>query len=65
MIICHCYPATDRDIRAAAAKGASCGEIAQSCQAGTSCGGCVPAIVALLKQMKDDPHDTSQRRSER
>ncbi|MAB80925.1 MAG: hypothetical protein CMJ89_16385 [Planctomycetes bacterium] len=64
MIICHCNAATDGDIRHAAAQGeASCSGVAQGCRAGTSCGGCLPAIMALLKGMGNDRPDPSVKRS--
>ncbi len=53
MIVCHCNVATDKDIRRCASKGeASFGDVTLHCRAGTSCGGCIPAIQALLQRMK-------------
>lgn len=50
MIVCHCTGKTDRQIRQAVDSGArSCEEIAQRCDAGTVCGGCVPLIECLAK----------------
>ena len=55
MIICHCNAATDRDIRRCASKGeGSIGDVAAGCRAGTTCGGCVPAIQAILQRLKTE-----------
>jgi bacterioferritin-associated ferredoxin len=49
MIVCHCNAVSDRAIRDAIRAGASSrGAVARRCGAGTYCGGCAPAIDALL-----------------
>jgi bacterioferritin-associated ferredoxin len=49
VIVCHCKAATDRDIVAAIAAGAADEfDVAEACGAGTGCGGCLPAVTALL-----------------
>ncbi len=51
MIVCHCHAVTDREIRRAAERGATTPrEVAQHCQAGTCCGGCVPVVETILEQ---------------
>lgn len=50
VIVCHCRRVTDRHIRQAVRQGAcTLGEVARACQAGGSCGGCAPAIDAILR----------------
>jgi bacterioferritin-associated ferredoxin len=52
VLICHCKGTTDRDIRAAAGPGRACSaEIERRCGAGTACGGCRPAIEAILAEL--------------
>ena len=49
MLICHCHRVNDRTIRAVAESGArTCEDVGDACGAGTSCGGCKPAIAGLL-----------------
>ncbi len=49
MIVCHCQEVTDRAIRQAVRKGArNRREVARSCKAGATCGGCRPAIDQIL-----------------
>lgn len=51
MYICHCRAVTDRAIRAAVDSGAQDpAEVSQRCGAGTRCGGCLPALHALLAE---------------
>ena len=53
MIVCHCKGKTNRDIEAAAASGARTTEqVAVACEAGSCCGGCTPAIAALLRNQR-------------
>ncbi len=55
MIICSCNVVTDREVRRAALEGASTlRELARSCRAGTACGGCRPALKALLEESRRD-----------
>jgi bacterioferritin-associated ferredoxin len=47
--ICHCRAVTDRTIRAAIEAGAtSAAEVRRRCGAGSVCGGCYPAVRALV-----------------
>ena len=49
MIICHCRGISDRVIRKAIQNGArSRREVARTLGAGATCGGCSPAIEAIL-----------------
>ncbi|MCA1691085.1 MAG: bacterioferritin-associated ferredoxin [Acidimicrobiales bacterium] len=49
MFICHCRKVTDRHVCAAIEAGACDPDsLATRCGAGTGCGGCVPALRALL-----------------
>jgi bacterioferritin-associated ferredoxin len=55
VIVCHCNGVSDRSIRRAVRGGASsCREIAQTCNAGTFCGGCRPAIAELIREEQSD-----------
>lgn len=52
MYICHCRAVTDRSIKAAVLAGAcDAVEIGERCGAGTGCGGCLPALRALLAEL--------------
>ncbi|MBW3615927.1 MAG: (2Fe-2S)-binding protein [Actinobacteria bacterium] len=49
MYICHCRAVTDATIEAAITSGASTiDEVARCCGAGSRCGGCWPALQAML-----------------
>lgn len=51
MIVCHCRKVTDRAICAAVREGAATVEhVAEMCGAGSSCGGCVPAVAELVER---------------
>lgn len=51
MLLCHCQVVNDRDVRAAIAAGARDEfDVAAMCGAGAACGGCVPAVTALLDE---------------
>jgi bacterioferritin-associated ferredoxin len=51
VIICHCRAVNDRAIREVVRSGAStCREVARACHAGRICGGCRPAIAALIDE---------------
>lgn len=51
MIVCHCRAVNDRAIREVVRSGAStCREVAIACHAGRICGGCRPAIAALIDE---------------
>ncbi len=50
MIVCHCRAVNDRTIRQAIRSGAcSRRQVARACEAGRTCGGCVPVINQLLE----------------
>jgi len=52
MYICHCRAVTDARVRAAVDNGArSPAEVARGCGAGTGCGGCLPALRAVLAEL--------------
>ena len=49
MIVCHCRALSDRAIREVIRRGAhSPREVVLACQAGRSCGGCIPAVRELI-----------------
>jgi len=51
-LLCHCHVVPDRRVAAEIEAGAaSVRDVGQACEAGTSCGGCVAAIEALLERM--------------
>ena len=51
MLVCHCRAVNDAAIRHAIAAGARDEvEVGRACGAGTDCGGCRPAIDALLDE---------------
>ena len=51
MLICHCKGKTCADIKRAAACGArSLGDLSKQNDAGSACGGCRPALEAILRQ---------------
>ena len=51
MYICHCRAVTDRRLRAALEEGArDPDDLGRRCGAGTGCGGCLPALQALLAE---------------
>ncbi len=51
MYVCLCHAVTDREIRDKVAEGATSVEAVMGCTgAGTRCGGCRPAIAALVQQ---------------
>jgi len=55
MLICHCRAVNDETIRNAVLAGASEPEhLAERCGAGTRCGGCMPALRALLDELDRD-----------
>ena len=50
MLICHCRGVSDRAIRNAIRRGAKTPrEVAAACGAGTSCGGCRPAVTQIVR----------------
>ncbi len=53
MIVCSCHAITDREIRRLARAGArSVREVAESCGASSSCGGCRASVVAILDEVE-------------
>jgi bacterioferritin-associated ferredoxin len=49
VLVCHCHAINDRVIRAEILAGAiDADEVAERCGAGSRCGGCLPAIEALV-----------------
>ena len=55
MLVCHCMAVYEREVRAEIENGArDVIDVADACEAGTVCGGCVPTISALLGQ-KPEP----------
>jgi bacterioferritin-associated ferredoxin len=49
LLVCHCHGIGDRTIRECIRNGArSIDEVSRSCGAGATCGGCRPAIGALV-----------------
>ncbi len=56
MLLCHCNVVSDRDVRDAIACGARDEfDIADACGAGSVCGGCVPAVTAMLAESSCAP----------
>jgi bacterioferritin-associated ferredoxin len=50
MVICQCKGLTDRTIRSVVREGArSRSEVARVCAAGSTCGGCAPAIDKIIE----------------
>jgi bacterioferritin-associated ferredoxin len=51
VLLCHCKVVSDREVRSAIAAGARDEfDVADVCGAGSICGGCVPAVTALLAE---------------
>jgi bacterioferritin-associated ferredoxin len=51
VLVCHCKVVTDREVQAAVSAGARDEfDVADTCGAGSVCGGCVPLITALLSE---------------
>jgi bacterioferritin-associated ferredoxin len=49
MLVCHCHRITDRDLREAAQRGARTHrDLDLRCPAASACGGCAPAVDAIL-----------------
>jgi bacterioferritin-associated ferredoxin len=52
-LVCHCERVSDRTIRAKIRHGADdVKAVARRCGAGGGCGGCIPAIEALLATVR-------------
>lgn len=53
MIVCHCHGVTDREIRASVHCGArTCADVADTCGAGSGCGGCREVVAEILASEK-------------
>jgi bacterioferritin-associated ferredoxin len=51
VLVCHCKVVSDREIQEVIARGARDEfDVAEACGAGSGCGGCVPAVTALLAE---------------
>jgi len=51
VLVCHCMAVNDETIRNTIAAGArDAHDVAEMCGAGSRCGGCVPAILELLRE---------------
>lgn len=62
MLICHCRAVNDQTIRATILAGArDAPDVTRKCGAGSSCGGCVPALQRLLDEAARQPADASAR----
>ena len=63
MILCHCRVVSDHEVRNAIDCGATelC-DVARACDAGTRCGGCLPAIREALtaRGLPADPELTAR-----
>jgi bacterioferritin-associated ferredoxin len=61
MLICHCRAVNDETIRNVVLAGAhEPQEVAVRCGAGGRCGGCLPALRALLDELVGAPADGCQ-----
>jgi bacterioferritin-associated ferredoxin len=50
-LLCHCHVVSDHFVEEAIWRGANtAAEVADHCGAGSRCGGCLPAIEALLER---------------
>ena len=49
MVVCHCEAVNDERIRAEVRSGArTLAEVARGCRAGSTCGGCLPAVAEVV-----------------
>lgn len=61
MYLCHCRAVTDGRVRAAVADGVrDHAELRSRCGIGTRCGGCLPALQALLAECGLAPAEDQQ-----
>jgi bacterioferritin-associated ferredoxin len=52
VLVCHCKGVHEARIRAAVAAGARDEfDVADTCGAGSDCGGCLPTVTAILEDM--------------
>jgi bacterioferritin-associated ferredoxin len=55
MLVCHCHAVDDHTIRRCVNDGArSRNDVREACGAGSSCGGCRPAIDRLLSLQNNE-----------
>ena len=55
MLVCHCKAVFERQVREVIAAGAQDAfDVALACGAGTGCGGCVPTVTCLLREVLGD-----------
>ena len=53
MLVCHCHRISDRTVTLCVRGGASSADdVGRSCGAGTACGGCKPAIEAIVRGLR-------------
>jgi bacterioferritin-associated ferredoxin len=51
VVVCHCEAVNDERIRAEIRSGAlTLAEIARTCRAGATCGGCLPFVAELVDE---------------
>jgi len=59
MIVCVCEGVSDRDVRAAATRGAeNLDAIRRDCRAGGDCGMCRPELRKLLREVRGNGQQT-------
>jgi bacterioferritin-associated ferredoxin len=60
MVVCHCHRVNDAAIRSEVRMGAlTSEEIARRCGAGSTCGGCRPAVDAIVDRLLADDLDAN------
>lgn len=61
MVVCHCHAVRCREIRRAVREGARtrC-EVARACGATRGCGGCRPAVEAILREELAEPEPAAR-----
>jgi bacterioferritin-associated ferredoxin len=53
MFVCSCNAVSDRVVKATVAAGAhTVDDVSRACGAGASCGGCWPALQALIDELE-------------
>jgi bacterioferritin-associated ferredoxin len=53
VLVCHCHRISDRTVKLCVRGGASTADdVGRSCGAGTACGGCRPAIEAIVRGLR-------------
>jgi NAD(P)H-nitrite reductase large subunit len=65
VLVCHCHRVCDRTILECIRNGArSIEEVSRSCGAGTSCGGCRPAIDSIVGRAILEPRPSARLEAE-